>query len=50
MAGQQTIREREQIAQFCSQEMSHAEIGRRLGRHRSTIGRELTRNGDGPCY
>jgi IS30 family transposase len=50
MARQLTIREREQIAQFRSQGLSRAEIGRRLGRHRATIGRELTRNGDGVSY
>jgi IS30 family transposase len=50
MACQLTIREREQIAHFCSQGLSRAEIGRRLGRHRATIGRELTRNGDGTSY
>lgn len=50
MARQLTIREREQIAQFRSQGLSKAEIGRRLGRHRATIGRELTRNGDGTSY
>jgi transposase, IS30 family len=50
MACQLTIREREQIAQFHSQGLSKAEIGRRLGRHRSTIVRELVRNGDGANY
>jgi IS30 family transposase len=50
MACQLTIWEREQIAQFHSQGLSKAEIGRRLGRHRSTISRELTRNGDGTRY
>jgi IS30 family transposase len=50
MARQLIILEREQIARFHSQGLSNAEIGRRLGRHRSTIGRELTRNGDGVSY
>jgi len=50
MACQLTVSDREQIAQFRSQGLSRAEIGRRLGRHRSTIGRELTRNSDGASY
>lgn len=50
MAGQLTVLEREQIAQFRAQRLSKAEIGRRLGRHRSTIGRELSRNSDGATY
>jgi transposase, IS30 family len=50
MAQQLTLWEREQIAQFRSQQLSKAEIARQLGRHRSTIGRELTRNSDGPGY
>jgi transposase, IS30 family len=50
MARQLTIWEREQIAQFHSQGLSKAEIGRRLARHRSTIVRELARNGDGTDY
>jgi IS30 family transposase len=50
MACQLTMSEREQIAQFFHQGCSNAEIGRRLKRHRSTIGRELTRNSDGKNY
>jgi transposase, IS30 family len=50
MAQQLTLLEREQIAQFRSQQVAKAEIARRLGRHRSTIGRELTRNSDGASY
>ena len=50
MASQLTVLEREQIAQFRSQRLSKAEIGRRLGRHRATIGRELMRNSDGASY
>jgi IS30 family transposase len=50
MPSQLTLLEREQLAQFRSQGLSHAEIGRRLRRHRGTIGRELQRNSDGPAY
>ena len=50
MAGQLTILERERIAQFLSQGLKQAEIGRRLGRDRSTISRELARNRDGANY
>jgi IS30 family transposase len=50
MAHQLTFLEREQLAQFRSQGLSPAEIGRRLGRHRSTISRELARNSDGVNY
>jgi transposase, IS30 family len=50
MACQISLSEREQVAQFRSQQLSKAEIARRLGRHRSTVGRELARNGDGTTY
>jgi transposase, IS30 family len=50
MASQLTVLEREQIAQFRIRGLSRAEIGRQLGRHRSTISRELARNSDGPNY
>lgn len=50
MARQVTLLEREQIAQFWSQGLSRAEIARRLGRHPTTIGRELARNSDGGAY
>lgn len=50
MARQITLLEREQIAQFWNQGLSRAEIGRRLDRHPSTIGREMARNCQGGIY
>jgi transposase, IS30 family len=50
MAGQLTLSEREQIAHFRTQGLSAAEIGRRLKRHRGTIGREVKRNSQGSTY
>jgi IS30 family transposase len=50
MPRQVTLSEREQIAQFWNQGLSRAEIARRLGRHPTTIGRELTRNSEGGTY
>jgi transposase, IS30 family len=50
MPRQVTLSEREQIAQFWNQGLSRAEIARRLGRHPTTIGRELTRNSEGSTY
>jgi IS30 family transposase len=44
MAGQLTLSEREQVAQFWNRGLSRTEISKRLGRHRTTIGRELARN------
>jgi transposase, IS30 family len=50
MAGQLTLSEREQVAQFSNQGLSRTEISRRLGRHRTTIGRELARNSTAGVY
>src|SRR2546423_956689 len=50
MAGQLTLSEREQVAQFWNQGLSRTEISRRLGRHRTTIGRELARNSTAGVY
>lgn len=50
MASQLTMDERERISQLRAAGHTDAHIGRALGRHRSTIGREITRNGDGSGY
>jgi len=50
MACQITLSEREQIAHFRSQGLSRAQIAERLGRHPTTIGRELTRNSESGTY
>ena len=50
MACQLTIEEREQIAPFRIQGLSRSDIASRLGRHSTTIGRELKRNSDGATY
>lgn len=39
--------ERDLIAHYHAKGLSHAEIGRRIGRNKSTISRELRRNGSG---
>ena len=39
--------ERDFIAHYHAKGLSHAEIGRRIGRNKSTISRELRRNGSG---
>jgi len=44
MASQLTVEERERISQMHFAQASNAEIARLLGRHVSTIGRELKRN------
>ncbi|MDP6351258.1 MAG: helix-turn-helix domain-containing protein [Alphaproteobacteria bacterium] len=40
-----TLQERTVIHHLKLMKLSHREIGRRLGRHHTTIGRELERNG-----
>lgn len=45
-----TIDEREQIRSGIDQGLSDAEIGRRLGRHRSTVWREISTNGGRTHY
>lgn len=44
MAHQLTLEERERISQMHYAHISNAEIAEELGRHRTTIGRELARN------
>ena len=50
MPGQLTFQEREVVAQMHYAKKSPAEIAQELGRHRSTISRELARNGDAHGY
>ena len=50
MAHQLTMSEREVISNMHFAGVSAAEIARATGRHRSTISRELARNGDGSAY
>ena len=50
MACQITFSERKRIEDFKLQQLSPAEMASRLGRHRSTICRELQRNSDGRKY
>ena len=50
MACQLTLQEREVVAQMHFAGATQTAIARRLKRHRTTIGRELRRNGDGASY
>lgn len=50
MAGQLTVEERERISQMRFAQVSNAEMARRLGRHPTTIGRELARNSQDGQY
>ena len=50
MPPQLTLQERETVAQMHYAKHSPAEIAEKLGRHRSTISRELARNGDAQGY
>jgi IS30 family transposase len=50
MPGQLTMEEREVLSQMHYARESNAAIARQLGRHRSTIGRELKRNSSGEWY
>src|SRR5438477_8662698 len=45
-----TLEERDRLAQLLHQGASRTEIAQTLGRHKSTIGRELRRNGTGDEY
>src|SRR5262245_19614540 len=50
MACQLTLQEREVVAQLHYAGATQTAIAKRLKRHRTTIGRELRRNGDGATY
>lgn len=50
MASQLTLQEREVVAQMHFAGANQTAIAKRLGRHHTTIGRELQRNGSGGAY
>jgi predicted transcriptional regulator len=50
MAGHLTYDDRRRIAEWLADGLAYAEIARRLGRSRSTVGREIARNGGPRAY
>ena len=50
MPGHLTLEERDRIAQLFHQGANRSEIARAIGRDKSTVGRELERNGTGEGY